>query len=210
MQSYLLNNRVGINLDVFFNRTNNLLTLKSFDSPVSGINNYWSNGGSLRNRGFEATVTAKPINSKDLKMEVGASVGHYNNEIKSLPNNNTLYVNGEKTAQGYTSSIYGTDNIATIVGQSVGVFYGYKTLGVFSTDAQAKAAGDKGYLYMLSSTGEKQYYKAGDVHFVDIDGNGVINEADKTIIGNPNFSAIVFIIFVNLRKFCSDAIFSSR
>ena len=39
---------------------------------------------------------------------------------------------------------------------------------------------------MLSSTGEKQYYKAGDVHFVDIDGNGVINEADKTIIGNPN------------------------
>lgn len=186
VQSYLLNNRVGINLDVFFNRTNNLLTLKSFDSPVSGINNYWSNGGSLRNRGFEATVTAKPINSKDLKMEVGASVGHYNNEIKSLPNNNTLYVNGEKTAQGYTSSIYGTDNIATIVGQSVGVFYGYKTLGVFSTDAQAKAAGDKGYLYMLSSTGEKQYYKAGDVHFVDIDGNGVINEADKTIIGNPN------------------------
>jgi hypothetical protein len=162
LQSYLLNNRVGINLDVFFNRTNNLLTLKSFDSPVSGINNYWSNGGSLSNRGFEATVTAKPINSKDLKMEVGVSVGHYNNEIKSLPNNNTLYVNGQKTAQGYTSSIYGTDNIATIVGQS------------------------KGYLYMLSSTGEKQYYKAGDVHFVDIDGNGVINEADKTVIGNPN------------------------
>ena len=186
LQSYFLNNRLGVNLDVFFNRTNNLLTLKSFDSPVSGINNYWSNGGSLANRGFEATVTTKPINSKNWKMEVGASVGHYVNEIKSLPNNNLLYVNGEQTAQGYTTSLYGTDNIATIVGQSVGVFYGYKTAGVFSTDAEAKAAGKNGYLYMVSSTGEKQYYKAGDVHFVDLHADGKIDEADKTVIGNPN------------------------
>jgi hypothetical protein len=186
LQSYFLNNRLGVNLDVFFNRTNNLLTLKSFDSPVSGINNYWSNGGSLANRGIEATVTTKPINSKTWKMEVGASVGHYVNEIKSLPNNNLLYVNGEQTAQGYTTSLYGTDNIATIVGQSVGVFYGYKTAGVFSTDAEAKAAGKNGYLYMVSSTGEKQYYKAGDVHFVDLHADGKIDEADKTVIGNPN------------------------
>ena len=188
LQSYLFNNIIGVNLDVFFNRTNNLLTLKSFDTPVSGINNYWSNGGSLSNRGFEASVTAKPINSKNWKMEVGASMGHYNNEITSLPNNDKLYVNGENTptAQGYTTSIYGTDNVATIVGQPVGVFYGYKTAGVFSTDAQAKAAGKDGYLYMISSTGEKQYYKAGDVHFVDLNADGVIDEKDKTIIGNPN------------------------
>ena len=197
LQSYLFNNLIGVNLDVFFNRTNNLLTLKSFDTPVSGINNYWSNGGSLSNRGFEASVTAKLINSKDWKMEVGASMGHYNNEIKSLPNNDMIYVNGQQTAQGYTTSIYGTDNIATIVGQSAGVFYGYKTAGVFSTDAQAKTAGKNGYLYMISSTGEKEYYKAGDVHFVDINGDGVINEADKTIIGNPN-PDIYGNIFANL------------
>jgi TonB-linked SusC/RagA family outer membrane protein len=185
-ESYLLNNRLGINFDLYFDHTSNLLTLKKFSTPIAGINNYWSNGGALSNRGFEAGITGKPINGKEWKLEVGASMGHYNNEITSLPNNDLIYVNGEQTAQGYTSSIYGTENIATIVGQSAGVFYGYKTAGVFSTDAEAKAAGKSGYLYMLSSTGSKEYFKAGDVHFVDLNGDGEISEKDKTIIGNPN------------------------
>lgn len=186
LQSYLLNNRLGVNLDVFFNHTSNLLTLKKFSTPVAGINNYWSNGGALSNRGFEMAITGKPINGKDWKLEMGASMGHYNNEITSLPNNDLLYINGSKTGQGYTSSIYGTDNIATIVGQSAGVFYGYKTAGVFSTDAEAKAAGKNDYLYMTSTTGAKEQFKAGDVHFVDLNGDGKISEEDKTIIGNPN------------------------
>jgi len=180
------NNRVSVIFDTYLNKTTNLLTLKSFDKPLAGINNYWSNGGSLENRGFEATVTSKVIDKKNVKWEVGASMGHYNNEIKSLPNDQYIYLNGEKTAKGYTSSIYGTDNIATIVGQSVGVFYGYKTAGVFSTDAEASAAGNNGYLYMLDATGAKQYFRSGDVHFVDINNDGIISEADKTIIGNPN------------------------
>jgi len=117
---------------------------------------------------------------------VGASMGHYVNEIKSLPNNDLLYVEGSKTAQGYTSSIYGTDNVATIIGQPAGVFYGYRTEGVFSTDAEAAAAGNGTYLYLIDETGAKQYFKAGDMHFSDLNGDGIISEADKTIIGNPN------------------------
>jgi len=186
LQSWWLNNRLGVNFDYYFNHTTNLLTLKSFDNPVAGINNYWSNGGTLDNTGFELTVTGKPIVSKDFNVEVGASMGHYVNEIKSLPNNDLLYVEGSKTAQGYTSSIYGTDNVATIIGQPAGVFYGYRTEGVFSTDAEAAAAGNGTYLYLIDETGAKQYFKAGDMHFSDLNGDGIISEADKTIIGNPN------------------------
>ena len=185
-KAYLVNNRIGVDFDYYLNRTTNLLTLKTFENPVAGINTYWSNGGELENTGFELTLTGKPVVSTDLNIEVGASVGHYVNKVKSLPNTTTIYVDGQKTAQGYTSSIYGTDNVATIVGQPVGVFYGYKTKGVFADDAAAKAAGKGGYLYLVDATGAHQDFKAGDVYFVDINNDGAIGEEDKTIIGNPN------------------------
>ena len=42
------------------------------------------------------------------------------------------------------------------------------------------------YVYMIDAAGNPQEFKAGDVNFVDLNGDGIINEADKTIIGNPN------------------------
>lgn len=173
-QSYLLNNRLSLAFDYFIHKTTNLLTLQSFDSPIGGIKNYWSNGGELRNTGFETNVSFKPVVAKNWNVEIGASMGHYKNEVTKLPNGD------------YTTSVYGEDNILTSVGNPVGLFYGYKTMGVFSKDADAKAAGKDGYLYFEDNTGAKQYFKAGDVHFVDLDGNGIIDENDKTIIGDPN------------------------
>jgi hypothetical protein len=186
LKAYLFNNRVGVDFDYYLNHTSNLLTLKTFENPVAGINNYWSNGGSLDNTGFEVTVTAKPVVTRNLNIEVGASAGHYVNKVKELPNNSRIYLDGQLSAQGYTSSIYGTDNIATIVDQPVGMFYGYKTAGVLASDQEAATAGSKGYLYLTDATGARQNFKAGDVRFVDINGDGEISEADKTIIGNPN------------------------
>ena len=190
-KAYFLNNRLGIDFDFYQHRTNNLLTLKQFENPVAGITHYWSNGGSLTNTGFELALTGKPVVGKSLQVELGASMGHYVNKVKSLPNDNMLYVDGAKTAQGYTSSVYGTDNIATIVDQPLGVFYGYRTNGVFSTDAAARvgkvtAENPEGYLFLKDATGANQYFKAGDVHFQDLNGDGEISEADKTIIGDPN------------------------
>ena len=206
-RTWLLNNRLGIDFDYYLNHTSDLLTLKSFDNPVAGINNYWSNGGSLDNTGFELTVTTKPIVSRKLNLEVGASVGHYVNKVKTLPNNNNIYVGG-KQKKGYATSIYGTDNIATIIGQPLGMFYGYRSLGVFSSDSEARvgqvtADNPEGYLYLLDKTGTAQYFKAGDVHFKDINEDGIIDEKDKTIIGNPN-PDIYGNIFANLKweHFC--------
>ena len=186
LKAYFLNNRLGLDFDYYYNHTKNLLTLKNFENPVAGINRYWSNGGSLDNTGFELTLTGKPIVARNLNLELGVSMGHYVNKVKSLPNDETIYVGGKKTAQGYTSSVYGTDNIATIVGQPVGLFYGYKTQGVFADNQEAASAGNGGYLYLTDATGQRQNFKAGDVHFADINGDGEISQADKTIIGNPN------------------------
>ena len=174
LQSYLLNNRVGVKFDYFFHKTDDLLTLKSFTTPIAGINRYWSNGGSLQNAGFEAALSFKPIVSKDWNLELGASVGHYANEVTKLPDGD------------YTSSVYGDNNILTSEGNPVALFYGYKTEGVFATDAEAKAAGKGGYLYMEDYAGQHHDFVAGDVHFTDLNGDGIINEADKTVIGDPN------------------------
>ena len=170
LQANLLNNRLGINANYFFHNTKDLLTVKTFENPIGGINNYWTNDGEVRNTGFEVGVSGKPVSLKDWHLEIGATLGHYKNEVKKLANGD------------YTSSIYGDNNILTSVGNPVGVFYGYKTKGVFATTADAEAAN----LYIVDETGAKQYFQAGDVYFVDINNDNKIDEADKTIIGDPN------------------------
>jgi hypothetical protein len=163
-----------VKFDYFIHKTTNLLTMKAFANPIGGINRYWSNGGDLQNTGFETTVTFKPVVSKDWNVEVGASVGHYKNKVTKLPDGQ------------YTTSVYGDNNIITSVGNPVALFYGYKTEGVFSTDAEAKAAGNGGYLYMEDNAGNAHNFVAGDVHFLDLNNDGKIDDADKTIIGDPN------------------------
>ena len=174
LQAYMLNNRLGVDFNYYVNKTKDLLTLQTFKNPIGGINNYWTNGGEIKNEGFELSVTAKPVVTRNWNVEVGASVGHYANKVTKLPDGD------------YTSSVYGDNNILTSVGNPVGLFYGYKTAGVFATDAEAKAAGKDGYLYMEDNVGLRNDFKAGDVHFIDQNNDGKISELDKVVIGDPN------------------------
>ena len=189
LQANFLHNRLGVNANYFLHNTRDLLTLKTFDNPIGGINNYWTNDGEVSNSGFEVGINGKPIATRNWHLEIGATAGHYKNEVKALANGS------------YTSSVYGTDNVLTAVGNPVGVFYGYKTSGVYATTAEAAAAGQ----YMVDETGAKHNFAAGDVIFQDVSANnaageyapGQIDEADKVIIGDPN-PDIYGNIFANL------------
>ncbi|MDE6689335.1 MAG: SusC/RagA family TonB-linked outer membrane protein [Prevotella sp.] len=196
LQANFLQNRLGFDANYYIHRTKDLLALKSFENPIGGINNYWTNDGEVSNTGFEVGINGKPIVTRDWHLELGATVGHYVNEVKSLANGN------------FTSSIYGTDNILTAVGHPVGVFYGYKTNGVFSTTDAAANSG----LYMVDDTGARHYFAAGDVIFEDVNPGetpGQIDEADKVIIGDPN-PDIYGNIFLNLnwKRFTLGATFN--
>lgn len=186
IEANMLNNRLSVGADFYYHNTKDLLTYKTFSTPISGINQYWSNGGSLVNKGVEVMLSGKPLATRNLTLELGASVGHYINEVTSLPQR--AFADGVKTFNGsdYCNSVYGENNILVSLGNPIGVFYGYETLGVFSTDAEAKEAGKEGYLYMLNAAGNIQNFTAGDVHFVDQNGDGCIDENDKVILGNPN------------------------
>jgi TonB-linked SusC/RagA family outer membrane protein len=170
----MLNNRLSIDFNYYIHKTRNLLTLKSFSSPISGINKYWTNNGELRNRGFELGLSGKPVATRDWTLELGTTIGHYENKVMALPDGN------------YTNSVYGDNNILVSVGSPVALFYGYKTNGVFASDAEARTACQQGYLVMKNSAGQDVKFGAGDVRFVDLNGDGIINESDKTVIGNPN------------------------
>ena len=161
---------------------------------ISGMQKYWTNEGAMRNTGFEFNVNAALLNKKDWKWEVGTTLGHYNNKITELPKENQIierdaYGNISIQMNGYTSNNFGTDNVLTAVGYAAGSFYGWQTNGVFADDKEASQAGSQGYLkYDTGLTGELKYrnFQAGDVRFVDQDGDGVIGDADKVVIGNPN------------------------
>lgn len=171
LDAMLFDNRLALSLDWYKSKTSDLLVQKDYQF-VTGMGKYWANGGELENTGIEATVNAKLINTKNWQWELGASVGHYKNEITALD------------GPIDPVSVYGGE-VITKVGESIGSFWGYKTDGVISTSAQADELG----LYQIDATGTKQYFKAGDMKFVDVNPGsnpGCIDENDKVVIGNPN------------------------
>ena len=168
----LLNERVSLSFDYFSGITQDLLTLKVLPE-VSGLGSYWSNDGKLSNKGYEFSANIKFINLKSFKWELGGSVGHYVNKILTLPGDD------------YTTPVYGGE-VLTSVGQSAAVFYGYKTNGVFATQADAANASSKGYLKIENANGTFTNFGAGDIKFDDKTGDGIINADDKQIIGDPN------------------------
>ena len=163
-----LNNRLGINFNYFHSWTDNLLTLQEIGF-LGGLSYNWSNGGSLKNQGFDVTVNAHLLSRKDWNWTMGASMGHYVNRMTALPDNKE-YLDTE---------ILGA-TVRSQIGGPVNSFYGYRTNGVFATTELAKASG----LYIEDETGAKSYFGAGDVCFVDMNGDGKISDADRTTIGN--------------------------
>ena len=170
IEGNFFDNRLNLRFNYFKSWTSNLLSLQQL-AWTSGLEANWSNEGKLENSGFDAHAVVKVINLKDFRWEVGASVGHYKNKVTALPDNN----------RSFETNLYGA-TIQTKVDQPVGVFYGYKANGVYSTSAEAAANGK----YLVKENGDKLFFKAGDMNFVDQDGNGTIDEKDRTVIGDPN------------------------
>ena len=170
IEGNFFDNRLNLRFNYFKSWSSNLLSLQQL-AWTSGLEANWSNEGKLENSGFDAHAVVKVINLKDFRWELGASVGHYKNKVTALPDNN----------RSFETNLYGA-TIQTKVDQPVGVFYGYKTNGVYSTSAEAAANGK----YLVKENGDKLFFKAGDMNFVDQDDNGVIDEKDRTVIGDPN------------------------
>ena len=163
-----LNDRIGVSFDYFRHKTKDLLTWKQADTET-GLDTYLYNGGELTNRGIEIALSAKVLDTKPFKWNAELGVARYKNEISALPDGD------------YTTEILGGE-VLTAVGHPAGVFYGYEAHGVYATEAEAQAA----RLKVQHEDASYTYFHAGDVRFADLHVDGVLDERDKTIIGDPN------------------------
>jgi hypothetical protein len=154
-------------------------------SYLTGLDYYWCNGGAMNNTGATVNVTNRLISTKNWKWETGVSLGTYKNYITQLPDGTTFKSGKDGNLYGFTTDMYGA-TILSAEGHSAGVFFGYETDGVYATAADVPSVNGEPISTQDVNTGIKTPFAAGDVKFIDQNGDNVINLEDRVIIGNPN------------------------
>ncbi len=149
--------RLGIIFDAYLKNTYNLLYSKPTAS-TTGFTSLMSNIGSMRNVGFELTLDGHMDIGK-IKWDSSLNLSHNKNRLTSLLGKDIISLN---------------DYHALQVGQEVGAFYLYQFDGIYQYDGEVPAP-----QYELG-------VRAGDVKYHDCDGNGIINDKDRIIVGSPN------------------------
>ncbi|MCC8117834.1 MAG: TonB-dependent receptor [Bacteroidales bacterium] len=183
----VLNNRIELTLDVYRKDTKDLLMQVQIP-PQYGTNEWgsiqspWANVGKTRNEGIDIQLNLRPIVTKDFFWQSAITMSHNKNKVIAMNEPDAVIYNG---ADWY-SNFQTTSMIAQ--GYALGVFYGYETAGLFENEADIVG--------WATQTGSSTPYNnkidkvngawVGDVKFVDQNGDGVIDESDQVIIGDPN------------------------
>ncbi|MFD1768677.1 SusC/RagA family TonB-linked outer membrane protein [Sphingobacterium suaedae] len=162
----LFHERLNLSVDVYQHTTKDMLAYNR-GNTVSGINYYLYNNGSLRSRGVDVSLFGRLVDTR-VKWDASLSLGHVKSEVLSLPE--TAFAN-------YAGATY-----ITQMGGVPNAFYGYKFEGVFTT-SEAAATADLG---IHDVAGNKIPFTAGDVRFADKNGDKIIDDHDRYVIGNPN------------------------
>lgn len=189
----MLNNRVDVGVNFFTSHAYDLL-LNSNVSAVYGSYNYYENCGTINTTGIEASVRLNPLHNKDWDIVVGANIATAKSTVKNLGGSESLTID-------YSGFNNDDAQMVMKVGDAPYEFYGYKTNGIYTTTSEAVAAN------LRNSSGEA--YQAGDVRFVDMNHDGIINEADKVSLGSnmPDFYGGLN-LSVRFRQFVLDANFA--
>jgi len=162
----MFNNRLNLTFD-YYNTTNSNLIMPVSISSAFGFNYMYKNMATTQNTGIETSLQYALIQTKNMKWNIGGTFSLNKNKVLSLGGQNNLILNMDDGSA-----------IITEVGKSTYSFYGYQTAGVFATTAAATAAGLK------NSAGLS--YQAGDVHFVDQNHDGIIDDKDKVNLGSAD------------------------
>lgn len=174
------NRRLRVSLDYYDKQTKDLLRERNL-ALSSGYDKMWVNDGEIQNRGFELTLDADIISTRDWQLSGTFIYSMNRNKIKDL--GNTLesgLITDPMTGMlfeysGNSVEQYRDYTNILAIGQPVNVFYGYKVDGIVQTLNEGIDAGLTG-----------DYAQPGEFKYVDLNKDGTISEADKTIIGDPN------------------------
>ncbi|WP_224997050.1 TonB-dependent receptor [Cesiribacter sp. SM1] len=166
-------NRLELTLDGYIKNTDDMLVPMAV--PVStGYSDVFVpsiNAGKIQNKGIELAVRTVNTTGK-LAWNTDFNISYNKNKVISL--NDTVPMS--------TGGIGFNYNLARIqAGRPINEFYGYVTNGLFQTEEEVEN-------YAIQVPGADPYNRtsAGDIRFLDMNNDGVINDEDRTFLGNPN------------------------
>ncbi|GAB3958447.1 TonB-dependent receptor [Spirosoma harenae] len=165
----LFNNRIRLVTDYYQKITSNLLF--SVNVPqTTGYSSIQQNIGKVSNEGWEFALSTVNIDTKDFKWNSDFNISFNKNKILTLDGRS------EFTAGASSGHLQVSNTSLLKVGEPLGSFYGRVTDGLFQTQEEVNASAQK-------------TAKPGDLKYKDLNGDGVINDLDRTIIGNgyPKF-----------------------
>ena len=123
-----LEDRITGNIDYYNRKTEDLLWDYTVPSPPYLYSSMVANAGSMRNQGVEVGVTAVPVQTKDFQWTTSVNYSHNKNELLSLSNDQ--FVSSGYSDQGSTGEPLQTTTHRIQEGQSIGNFWGYKTIDI--------------------------------------------------------------------------------
>ena len=163
-------NRLTLTVDYYHKKTRDLLQEVKIASS-NGFSNKLTNSGNVTNEGVEISLGANIINQKDWKWNLNGNISWNKNTIGGL--------NGDQ----YANTLwYGADNVfIQRNGCPIGAIYGYVEDGFYDNEAEVRA--DPQYTYATDAVVKS---KVGEIKYADLNHDGKITEADRTIIGDTN------------------------
>ena len=158
-----LNNALTVSFDYFYKETKDMLVEKPYIATIGEGGYCWYNGGEMTNKGIEGQINWRSSVGNDFTYDLGFNFTVSKNKVTDLLEDIYYSYGG-----GYTGH--------TLVGQSLGSWMGFKTDGVFHTQAEVDE-------YRQKYTVEFGNPAVGRVRYVDADGDGKINYNDRTWLG---------------------------
>ncbi|WP_437394365.1 TonB-dependent receptor [Olivibacter sp. SA151] len=159
----LLNDRIAVTMDAYYKKTSDLLI--KLNLPLySGYSSGQSNVGSVSNKGFEFAIATKNLTGAftwDTKLNFAMN----RNKVLDLGGDNDIFITSSKPMGTVSEEAYAIIR----EGEPLGSLFGYKYIGVIQ----------QGEAYAPQPNS-----KAGDPKFADVNGDGIITAADRTIIGS--------------------------
>lgn len=166
MDLSLLHNRIDLSFN-YYNTQSSDVIFAVPQSSVYGSAKYYDNCGKIENQGVELSLQLSLVRLRDFEWIVGGNIAHNKNKVKSLGEADQLITEYDDGVQ-----------LITKVGSDPYQFYGYKTAGVFSTQAEADAA---------NLTNKKgMAYQAGDMHYTDQNNDNRIDDKDRVALGSAS------------------------
>ena len=178
LDASLFNGRINLTFDAYIKNTDKMLVPMSvpITTGYSDVIVPSINAGKMQNKGWELAITTNNIMKSKFKWSTTFNVSYNKNKVVSI--NDTVPMPAGSIGLNYYLSLIQA-------GVPINEFYGYVTDGIFQTQAEVNN-------HALQTPGNDPYNRTspGDIRFKDLNHDGVINDKDRTFLGNPNPSFI--------------------